>query len=336
MVDLKWKHHKWKHQICWNPSLDRGLTKFLSELQKLTRNLRTIDLSNTKIEGLPTMVIAKFTLLKGLSLNNKLTVLPDGLCGLKELETLRLYNTHLRDLHLPLAAVYPQDPEPLGEPAWSTTTLLCNSWHLPVLDLSRSQIWSIPDIVGELQVTELNLNQSQRSQISGKIPCCPRRNVLRLEENCLELSMLPQSTLNDSQICLLAVEGNLFEIKKLQGLEGYSKYMERFMATKRRAHLKLRRIKRQQVFRFESWQRTTLIFKVIIGLALRNQELVAVYKLLNRNSRPGPRKSPLESSHSPPHGFLGRSEASGAERAGLTERAPFAWCHAKHLEPTAT
>lgn len=61
------------------------------------------------------------------------------------------------------------------------------------------------------------------SQISMQISHCPRLKVLRLEENCLELSMLPQSILSDSQISLLAVEGNLFEIKKLRELEGYDK-----------------------------------------------------------------------------------------------------------------
>ncbi|KAF6351648.1 hypothetical protein mRhiFer1_010152 [Rhinolophus ferrumequinum] len=49
---------------------DRGLTEFPSELQKLTSNLRTIDLSNNKIESLPPMIIGKFILLKSLSLNN--------------------------------------------------------------------------------------------------------------------------------------------------------------------------------------------------------------------------------------------------------------------------
>lgn len=44
--------------------------QFPSELQKLTSNLRTIDLSNNKIESLPPMIIGKFTLLKSLSLNN--------------------------------------------------------------------------------------------------------------------------------------------------------------------------------------------------------------------------------------------------------------------------
>lgn len=56
-----------------------------------------------------------------------------------------------------------------------------------------------------------------------QISHCPRLKVLRLEENCLELSMLPQSILSDSQISLLAVEGNLFEIKKLRELDGYDK-----------------------------------------------------------------------------------------------------------------
>jgi hypothetical protein len=44
--------------------------QFPSELQKLTSNLRTIDLSNNKIESLPPLQIGKFTLLKSLSLNN--------------------------------------------------------------------------------------------------------------------------------------------------------------------------------------------------------------------------------------------------------------------------
>lgn len=67
----------------------------------------------------------------------------------------------------------------------------------------------------------------QISQISIQVSRCPRLKVLRLEENCLELSMLPQSILSDSQISLLAVEGNLFEIKNLRDLEGYDKVSER-------------------------------------------------------------------------------------------------------------
>ncbi|XP_014390327.1 PREDICTED: leucine-rich repeat-containing protein 57 isoform X1 [Myotis brandtii] len=204
---------------------DRGLTEFPSELQKLTSNLRTIDLSNNKIESLPPVIIGKFTLLKSLSLNNnKLTVLPGELCNLKKLETLSLNNNHLRELPSTFGQLSALKTLSLsGNQLRALPPQLCNLQHLDVVDLSKNQIRSIPDIVGELQVIELNLNQNQISQISVKISCCPRLKVLRLEENCLELSMLPQSILSDSQICLLAVEGNLFEIKKLRELEGYEK-----------------------------------------------------------------------------------------------------------------
>lgn len=52
---------------------------------------------------------------------------------------------------------------------------------------------------------------------------CPRLKVLRLEENCLELSSIPVSILRDSQVSLFSVEGNLFEVKNLRDLEGYDK-----------------------------------------------------------------------------------------------------------------
>lgn len=76
---------------------DHDLTEFPLELQKLMSNLRTINLSN-KIDSLPPLIIGKFTLLKSLSLNLKLTVLPDELGNLKKLETLSLNNDPLREL----------------------------------------------------------------------------------------------------------------------------------------------------------------------------------------------------------------------------------------------
>lgn len=52
---------------------------------------------------------------------------------------------------------------------------------------------------------------------------CPRLKVLRLEENCLELSSIPLPILKDSQVSLFSVEGNLFEVKSLRDLDGYDK-----------------------------------------------------------------------------------------------------------------
>ncbi|XP_053922970.1 leucine-rich repeat-containing protein 57 isoform X2 [Cuculus canorus] len=184
----------------------KGLTEFPEDLQKLTSNLRTIDLSNNKIELLPPL-IGKFSFLKSLVLNNnKLTALPEELCKLKKLETLHLNGNHLRQL-----------PTAFGQLS-----------ALKTLSLSGNQLRTVPTQLCGLRHLDVI------SQISVQISHCPRLKVLRLEENCLELSMLPQSILSDSQISLLAVEGNLFEIKKLRELEGYDKYMERFTATKKK------------------------------------------------------------------------------------------------------
>lgn len=63
----------------------------------------------------------------------------------------------------------------------------------------------------------------QISVLSAEVSRCPRLKVLRLEENCLELSSIPESILSESQVSLFSVEGNLFEVKKLRELEGYEK-----------------------------------------------------------------------------------------------------------------
>ncbi|KAL0625858.1 Leucine-rich repeat-containing protein 57 [Plecturocebus cupreus] len=184
---------------------DRGLTEFPLELQTLRSTLRTIDMSNNKMENLLLLLKQKFTLLKNFSLNNI-----NGLAAIYV-----------------WATVYPHDPESLWESTGRTITSFVP--RAPdVADISKNQIQSIPDIV-----IKLNLNWKQISQVSIKISCCPCLKIIHLGENGPELSMLSQSICTDSQICPLAMEGNLFKIKKLQELEAYIKYMERFMATKK-------------------------------------------------------------------------------------------------------
>lgn len=63
----------------------------------------------------------------------------------------------------------------------------------------------------------------QISALSPEVSRAPRLKVIRLEENCLEISSIPLSILSDSQVSLLSVEGNLFEVKNLRDLEGYDK-----------------------------------------------------------------------------------------------------------------
>lgn len=63
----------------------------------------------------------------------------------------------------------------------------------------------------------------QISLLSADVSRCPRLKVLRVEENCLELAAIPVSVLNESQVSLFSVEGNLFEVRSLRDLEGYDK-----------------------------------------------------------------------------------------------------------------
>ncbi|XP_029317004.1 leucine-rich repeat-containing protein 57 [Cottoperca gobio] len=211
----------------------KGLQEFPEELQRLTANLRTVDLSGNKIEVLPAAV-GNFLLLKSLTMNsNRLTSLPSEIGKLKKLETLSLSGNRIVQL-----------PSTLGQlKALRTLNLSGNQFlefppglgtlrHLDLLDLSRNQIRNVPAAVSELQTIEINLNQNQISVLSAEVSQCPRLKVLRLEENCLELSSIPESILGDSHVSLFSVEGNLFEVKNLRDLVGYNKYMERFTATK--------------------------------------------------------------------------------------------------------
>jgi Leucine-rich repeat (LRR) protein len=106
--------------------------------------------------------------------------------------------------------------------------------HLDCLDLSGNKITDVPDGVGKLQVVELNLNQNQIRSISDELATCQRLKTLRLEENCLQ-SISP-AILRDSSVSLLAFDGNLFDSKDLMKAEGYSQYMERYTATKKKMY----------------------------------------------------------------------------------------------------
>ena len=61
----------------------------------------------------------------------------------------------------------------------------------------------------------------QISRLSEAVAECPRLKVLRVEENCLEITALTPKILKDSNISTLALEGNLFEMKKFHNIEGY-------------------------------------------------------------------------------------------------------------------
>ncbi|XP_073230445.1 leucine-rich repeat-containing protein 57-like [Porites lutea] len=212
------------------------LSEVPPELFHLGASLRTLDLSNNKIKVLPSAV-GGFTSLKNLTLtSNHLGSLPLELSQLKKLEILAVDKnslktlpaglftnlTHLKTLSLS-SNLLTAFPESLGALR-----------HLDAIDLSDNKIRTLPDSVGDLQVVELNMNRNQIASLPDSLASCTRLKVLRIEENCLPLEAVTPQLLKESSISLLAVEGNLFDIKQLRETEGFDQYMARFTATKKK------------------------------------------------------------------------------------------------------
>lgn len=222
-----------KTGVCTLPN--SNLKEFPKELFLIEGVLRTLDLSGNKLTSVPT-AISKFEQLKHLTLmNNRIAFLPDSVGNLKKLETLSLGGNHVVRLPETLSQLSNLRNVNLSDNRLAAFPhCFCGLKHLDVLDLSRNRISEVPDFVGDIHATELNLNQNQVSMISESIANCPRLKVLRLEENCLQINSIPTQLLSSSNVSLLAVEGNLFELKDLQEKEGYEMYMERYTATKKK------------------------------------------------------------------------------------------------------
>uniref|UniRef100_T1IV51 Leucine-rich repeat-containing protein 57 n=1 Tax=Strigamia maritima TaxID=126957 RepID=T1IV51_STRMM len=217
-------------QLC-----SKNLTEIPNDLFKMIKVLRTLDLSDNKLVVLPSN-IGQFLQLKHLTLSkNRLKELPNEIGNLKKLENVYLNDNNLTCLpsnmsmlkHLRIISLS-------NNKLTSFPIVLLHLPHIEVVDLSRNKICSIPDESKEFQVIELNLNQNQVSFMSEDIVSWPRVKILRLEENCLTLATIPVSILRDSQVSLLALDGNLFEMKEFHDKEGYEAaraktlYMEKY------------------------------------------------------------------------------------------------------------
>lgn len=211
------------------------LTEFPPCMKQLTSVLRTLDISDNRFTALPPE-IGTFLQLKTLTVNhNKLTTLPSEIGCLTKLENLSVIGNKLSNVPETLSQLVNLKQVYLSENDIKTfPSMLFGLKHLDILDLSKNKITTVPSGIGNLHVTELNLNQNQISSISEDIADCPRLKTLRVEENCLHLTSIPTKLLTDSKVSMLCVEGNLFEIKSFSDLEGYEKYMERYTAVKKK------------------------------------------------------------------------------------------------------
>ena len=145
--------------------------------------------------------LGNLTKLETLSLaGNRISAIPDGLFSkLKNLTSLTLCNNSLQTFPIEV----------------------CTLKKLDAIDLSGNKIHSIPDQLQDLQAIELNLNQNRLSNLPSSLCSCPRLKVLRVEENCLGIDAISKDLLTKSQIAVLAVDGNLFQMRELHDREGY-------------------------------------------------------------------------------------------------------------------
>ena len=150
---------------------------------------------------------------QNLPAGNNLSSLPLGFSNLRSLRTIDLSRNRL-------------DAFPVRQ--------LANLRQLDFVDLSKNNIAAVPAGVADIQACEINLNENQLREISDDLAACPRLKVLRVQENCLALEELTRKILPDSNVSLLAAEGNLFDMKQLHEDPGYDKYMERYTATKKK------------------------------------------------------------------------------------------------------
>jgi len=216
---------------------DQKLEKFPPELTKVVGNLRNLRLSGNKIRSLPENIGA-FKMLRTLDMTkNQLEGIPQDIGNLSKLENLNLSFNLIRAVPSTLKGLKNLKEVYLSNNKLSTfPTCLVGLKQLNLVDLSANSITSLPAGIDKLEATELILNQNQISSIHEDTAKCPRLKTLRLEENCLSLQSIPTSLLRDSGVSLLCLEGNLFDMKALQvdGLEGWSEYMERYTAVKRK------------------------------------------------------------------------------------------------------
>ncbi|CAH8595984.1 unnamed protein product [Dicrocoelium dendriticum] len=217
------------------------LVKIPEEVKNL-QNVRCLDLSNNRLEVIKPWITC-FKMLKVLNLDkNKLKCFPLELCSFTKLETLSANQNNLIGLVAPgLSASFDALVNlrfvhlSCNELTEFPVELCIRSIPLSVLDLSNNRIRLIPDCVAEIQAMEINLNNNLISIVTSSIAKCPRLRVLRLDNNQIPLNAFPVELFTDSQVSLICVSGNRFEMREFYALPGYQQYMERFTATKKKA-----------------------------------------------------------------------------------------------------
>lgn len=195
-----------------------------SEISQL-KKLETLSLNGNRIQALPPS-LGQLKALRTLSLSgNQLSEIPCGLGSLRNLDLLDLSRNKIQNVPMEVSEL--QAIEINLNQNQVLVSVQSSFWRrsspLSLFAAQRSEdaLDSPRTAEGEKLSDQSFFLLLQISILSPEISKCPRLKVLRLEENCLELSSIPLSILKDSQVSLFSVEGNLFEVKNLRDLDGY-------------------------------------------------------------------------------------------------------------------
>ncbi|CAB3363854.1 Hypothetical predicted protein [Cloeon dipterum] len=215
----------------------KKLNEVPEELKQLESNLRTLDMSDNKFASLPPW-LGNFKMLKHLTIsNNRITNLPEEIGMLIKLDTFAAHGNRIASLPDSISALSNLKIVDLsGNKLKNFPSVFNGLKKLNSIDLSKNEITEVTEeACKDLHVVEINLNQNQISSITPKLGECPKLRTLRLEENCLQIPVVIP-LMRDSTISLLALEGNLFDMKALAHADGYEQYMDRYTAVKKKLY----------------------------------------------------------------------------------------------------
>ncbi|VDN01908.1 unnamed protein product [Thelazia callipaeda] len=213
-----------------------GIKTLPEQLQQISEILRSLDLSQNKIQTLP-ISIGLFSNLKQLHLShNKLDRLPDEIGVLKKLEVLDLSCNRLDILPESLAGLCSLKTLNLSKNKISHFPIcICHLAALDNLDISSNLIEFLPEEIRLLKASELNLNQNRLNSLNAaNLMHNTNLKTLRVEENCLNKTDFTSDFLIYSNVNLITYAGNLFQDKDFQNLPGYDEYQTRYTAVKRK------------------------------------------------------------------------------------------------------
>lgn len=212
-----------------------SLDEFPAKLKELCPTLRHLNLSKNKFQALPSH-IGTFTNLKSLRVdNNRLTSLPEDIGKLTKLENLSVASNRIVTLPAALSLLVNLKEINLQDNRITVfPKALCELKHLTSVDLSRNKITELPAEIGDIKVTDLNLNENQINYIPPEIAKAPKLKILKLDENCLTLKSIPKVLLSESKVSSLFVAGNQFDMKDLEHVDGYDDYIARYTETKKK------------------------------------------------------------------------------------------------------